>query len=167
VGADGYRPLDAVHHPGAPVRLREPPALQALRQFWVQQYHRDQHGHHWRGKDDLPPGATAIGSPYDTEAHYAIKRGMGRRGDKGHFTEVCETDAPHVIVHVATSTAPLNDIETVTDRHADLDAHDLLADRELVDAAYVSSTTSSMPPSSTASTWSDRSPRLLLADPRP
>jgi hypothetical protein len=63
---------------------------------------------------------------------------MGWRGYKGHFTEVCEPDAPHVIVHVATSTAPVNDIETVTDRHADLAAADLLPNQELVDAAYVS-----------------------------
>lgn len=34
VGADGYRLLDAIHHPGAPVWLREPPALQVLRQVW-------------------------------------------------------------------------------------------------------------------------------------
>lgn len=31
VGADGYRLLDAVHHPGAPSWLRELPALQTLR----------------------------------------------------------------------------------------------------------------------------------------
>jgi hypothetical protein len=53
-------------------------------------------------------------------------------------TEVCEPDRPHVIVHVATTTAPSNDIETVTERHADLEAADLLPDQELVDAAYVS-----------------------------
>lgn len=63
---------------------------------------------------------------------------MGWRGFKGHFTEVCEPDRPHVIVHVATTAATLSDVETVTARHADLAAADLLPDRELVDAAYVS-----------------------------
>ncbi|MBT2384497.1 transposase [Streptomyces sp. ISL-11] len=138
VGADGYRLLDAVHHSAAPVWLRDLPALRVLRQVWVQQYHRDQGGHHWRGKDDLPPGGTAIGSPYDTDARYGIKRGMGWRGYKGHFTEVCEPDRPHVIVHVATSTATLSNVETVTTRHHNLAAADLLPEQELVDAAYVS-----------------------------
>ncbi|MET9039432.1 MULTISPECIES: IS1182 family transposase [Streptomyces] len=138
VGADGYRLLDAVHHPTAPAWLCELPALQVLRQVWVQQYYRDQHGHRWRGKSDLPPSATAIGSPYDADARYGIKRGMGWRGFKGHFTEVCEPDRPHVIVHVATTAATLSDVETVTARHADLAAADLLPNRELVDAAYVS-----------------------------
>ncbi|MEU5431558.1 IS1182 family transposase [Streptomyces olivoreticuli] len=138
VGADGYRLLDAVHHRGAPAWLRELPALEILRQIWVQQYYRDQSGHHWRDKNDLPPGAVAIGSPYDTDARYGVKRGMGWRGFKSHFTEVCEPDAPHVIVHVATTTGTLSDVETVTARHTDLAAADLLPDRELVDAAYVS-----------------------------
>ncbi|WP_172388201.1 hypothetical protein [Streptomyces sp. MNP-20] len=88
LGADGYRLLDAVHHPGAPAWLRELPALEVLRQVWVQQYYRDQSDHRWRGKGDLPPSAVAIGSPYDTDAHYGIKHGMGWRGFEGHFTEV-------------------------------------------------------------------------------
>lgn len=45
VGADGYRLLDAVHRPTAPAWLCELPALQVLRQVWVQQHYRDQHRH--------------------------------------------------------------------------------------------------------------------------
>ncbi|MCZ4103791.1 IS1182 family transposase [Streptomyces sp. H39-C1] len=138
VGADGYRLLDAVHHPATPAWLRELPTLRVLRQLWVQQYYRDAGGHRWRDKVDLPPGAVAIGSPYDTDARYGIKRGMGWRGYKGHFTEVCEPDRPHMIVHVATTAATVSDVETVTARHNDLAAADLLPDQELVDAAYVS-----------------------------
>jgi hypothetical protein len=36
----------------------------------------------WRDKTELPPGALAIGSPYDTQARYGSKRGVGWRGYK-------------------------------------------------------------------------------------
>ena len=60
--------------------LRQVPAVQTVRAVWVQQYYRDQQGLRWRGKDELPPGVLAIGSPYDTQARYGIKRGVGWRG---------------------------------------------------------------------------------------
>jgi transposase len=82
VGADGFALLEAVHGTGAPGWLWQVPAVQTLRAVWVQQYYRDQQGLHWRGKGELPPGALAIGSPYDTQARYGIKRGVGWRGYK-------------------------------------------------------------------------------------
>lgn len=63
---------------------------------------------------------------------------MGWRGDKAHFTETCEPDRPHLIVHVATTVATANDVDTVAGRHADLANADLLPDQHLVDAGYVS-----------------------------
>jgi transposase len=138
VGADGFALLEAVHGTGAPGWLWQVPAVQTLRAVWVQQYYRDQQGLHWRGKGELPPGALAIGSPYDTQARYGIKRGMGWRGYKAHVTETCEPDRPHLIVHVATTVATANDVDTVAGRHADLASGDLLPDEHLVDAGYVS-----------------------------
>jgi transposase len=138
VGTDGFALLEAVHDPDAPAWLRQVPAVQTLRAVWVQQYYRDQDGLRWRGKGELPPGALAIGSPYDTHARYGIKRGVGWRGYKAHFTETCEPDRPHLIVHVATTVATANDVDTVAGRHADLANADLLPDQHLVDAGYVS-----------------------------
>jgi hypothetical protein len=63
---------------------------------------------------------------------------MGWRGDKAHFTETCEPDRPHLIVHVATTVAATADIDTVAARHADLARADLLPAEHLVDASYVS-----------------------------
>jgi hypothetical protein len=57
---------------------------------------------------------------------------------KAHFTETCEPDRPHLIVHVATTTAAANGVDTVAARHADLAAADLLPKEHLVDAGYVS-----------------------------
>jgi hypothetical protein len=63
---------------------------------------------------------------------------MGWRGYKTHFTETCEPDRPHLIVHVATTVATTADIDTVAARHADLASLDLLPDEHLVDAGYTS-----------------------------
>jgi len=82
VGTDGFALLEAVHDPDAPAWLWQVPAVQTLRAVWVQQYYRDQDGLRWRGKGELPPGALAIGSPYDTHARYGSKRGVGWRGYK-------------------------------------------------------------------------------------
>ena len=63
---------------------------------------------------------------------------MGWRGYKAHFTETCEPDRPHLIVHVATTVATTADVETMPARHADLASLKLLPDEHLVDASYVS-----------------------------
>ncbi len=101
VGADGFALLDAVHTADAPPWLRQVPSVQTLRAVWIQQYYRDRQGLRWRGKGR---GATrragAIDSPYDTDARYGVKRGVGCRGYKAHLTETCEPDRPHLIVHV-------------------------------------------------------------------
>jgi transposase len=138
VGADGFALLEAVYAAEAPGWLRQVEAVQTLRRLWLQQYYRDRHGLRWRDKGELPPGALAIGSPYDPEARYGIKRGVGWRGYKAHFTETCEPDRPHLIVHVATTTAATGDVDTVAARHADLARGDLLPDQHLVDAGYTS-----------------------------
>jgi transposase len=140
VGTDGFALLEAVHaaDPATPGWLREVPAVQVLRRLWLQQYYRDPHGVRWRGKNELPPGALAIGSPYDPEARYGIKRGVGWRGYKAHFTETCEPDRPHLIVHVATTPAATGDVETLAARHADLARAGLLPQEHLVDAGYTS-----------------------------
>lgn len=134
----GFALLEAVYAAEAPGWLRQVPAVPTLRLLWIQQYYRDRNGLRWRGKGELPPGALAIGSPYDTQARYGIKRGMGWRGYKAHFTETCEPDRPHLIVHVATTVAATADVDTVAARHTDLASADLLPDEHLVDAGYVS-----------------------------
>jgi transposase len=140
VGIDGYVLLEAVYatDPDTPQWLRQVPAVQTLRAMWLQQYYRDQHGVRWRGKAERPPAILAIRSPYDTEARYGIKRGMEWRGYKAHFTETCEPDRPHLIVHVTTTVATAADVDTVAARHADLAKTDLLPEEHLVDAGYVS-----------------------------
>jgi transposase len=137
-GADGFALLEAVHAADAPGWLWQVPAVQTLRAVWIQQYYRDGQGLRWRGKGELPPAALAIDSPYDTDARYGIKRSVGWRGYKAHFTETSEPDRPHLIVHVATTVATTADVDTMPARHRDLASTDLLPDEHLVDAGYVS-----------------------------
>src|SRR5207248_863126 len=69
IGADGRQLLLAVGSPRAPAWLRELPAVETLRQVWVQQYHApdDNGGVRWRAGHELPPCATRIASPHDPE----------------------------------------------------------------------------------------------------
>src|SRR5215475_13940095 len=69
-GRDGYYLLGQVHGPAAPGWLRELPAVQALRQVWIQQYYRDVSAggekviRREASEHGLPPGRTRIVSPY-------------------------------------------------------------------------------------------------------
>ncbi|WP_317453624.1 transposase [Streptomyces sp. CBMA152] len=110
------------------------PAVDVLRQVWVQRFLRNGTTVQRRVKDDEPPGAVRICSPYDTQARYGHKRGHGWLGYKAHLTEVCTPGSPQIIVHVASTEASLADVETVTSRHDDLGQEGLA----LVDAGYTS-----------------------------
>ncbi|MCX5205979.1 transposase [Streptomyces sp. NBC_00237] len=139
VGQDGRRLLASVYAPYAPGWLREVPAVQVLRQVWVQQYQSTGGGAYvLRPAGKLPPGSVSIGSPYNTEARYSIKRGMPWRGYKAHYTETAVPVRPRLIVHVETTEASRADVETTAGRHRALMAAGLKPDEELVDAAYVS-----------------------------
>ncbi len=139
VGQDGRRLLAAAYAAHAPGWIREVPAVQVLRQVWVQQYQCAGNGACvLRAAKDLPPGSLSIGSPYDTEARYSIKRGMAWRGYKAHFTETATPDKPRLIVHVETTEASRADVETTAGRHQALTAAGRAPKEELVDAAYVS-----------------------------
>lgn len=122
----------------APDWLADIPAVEVLRQVWVQQFLYDGTAFRLRDKDEQPPGGLLIRSPYDVDARYSIKRGVAWCGYKVHFTETCEPDAPHLIVHVATTEATVGDVDTVGGIHDDLAAADLLPDEHIVDASYVS-----------------------------
>lgn len=61
--ADGYRLLEAIYHPTAPIWLREVEAVETLRRVWVQQFYRSDLPSdpiRWRGKDESPPSALVM-----------------------------------------------------------------------------------------------------------
>jgi transposase len=138
VGRDGFTLLDAVSAPRAPRWLAQVPAVEALRQAWDQQYHRDGQEVRWREGSDLPPGGQRLASPYDPDARYGVKRGAGWTGYKVHLTEACEPDLPHLIVNVETTGATADDAEMTQVIHQRLAGRRLTPGEHAVDAGYVS-----------------------------
>jgi len=150
-GRDGYLLLEAVGAPGAPRWLAELPAMEALRQVWVQQYYRviDEHGEKVIRREarehGLPPGRSRLISPYDTEARYSEKRGRGWRGYKVHLSETCHEPgpggsrpAPNLIANVATTAASTADAAMTGPIHDMLAAAGLAPAEHAVDAGYAS-----------------------------
>ncbi|MCJ2054920.1 hypothetical protein [Methylobacterium sp. J-070] len=76
-------------------------------------------------------------APYDPDVHYARKRATTWIGYKVHLTETCDDAKPPLIVHVATTPAPIVDRAVLDPLHAALATKDLLPSRHLVDAAYI------------------------------
>ena len=167
-GRDGYYLLEQVHGPGAPAWLRELPAVQALRQIWIQQFCREvtdgrqevRRREKLPGGDGLPPGRDQLISPYDLDARYGIKRETGWGGYKVHFTETCDApgthpgaspdtgpapaaglergDRPNLITGVATTEATVPDSAMLTVVHQRLEERQLLPGEHLVDSGYPS-----------------------------
>lgn len=146
IATDGFRLLEAAFASTTPAWLRQVPAVGVLRTVWVQQFVRTvTEGAEevaWRGKDDLPPSRVLIASPYDPEARYAKKRGSAWVGYKIHLSESCDdvtqVKRPHVITHVVTTDATVNDAMVVDAVHDGLAGRRLLPAEHLLDAGYTS-----------------------------
>jgi transposase len=138
IGADGSALLHAVYRAEAPPSLRTVPAVDILRQIWVQNYlaHEDG-GVTWRDNDNIPPAARFISSPYDLDAHYARRYSIQWVGYKVHLTETCDDVTPPLITHVLTTAAPVDDSKATAAIHAALEIKGLLPRCHIVDAGYV------------------------------
>jgi hypothetical protein len=138
IGRDGFRLLTAVYAPAAPPWLRAIPAVEALRQVWLQQYDapEDDGATHWRKGDDVPPASRMINSPHDVEARYTYKRSSSWIGYKVQVTETCDPALPHLITHVETTPATTPDREELPLIHRALARKGLLPREHLVDAGY-------------------------------
>jgi transposase len=118
--------------------VRPRPAIETLRQVWVQQYHAAAEGPvRWRDADNLPPASRLIQSPYDPDARFTTKRETRWTGYKVHLTETCDPDEPYLMVHVETTPATTHDSKVVETIHMDLATVDLLPAEDLVDQGYV------------------------------
>ena len=140
IGADGFQLLGWIYAPTAPGWLRELPAVDVLRQVWLQQFYATPPDQpvRWRQADDLPPSTQLICTPYDAQARYSQKRQTVWTGYKVHLTETCDAEAPHLITDVQTTVATAADVEQVSKIQADLAARALLPAQQVVDQAYLS-----------------------------
>ena len=114
IGADGFQLLHWIYAPGTPVWVRQIPAVDVLRQVWLQQFYALEKAVRWRVADDLPPSSIMICSPYDAEARYGKKRSTEWIGYRAHLTETCDDELPHLITDVQTTLAPASDFNTPT-----------------------------------------------------
>jgi transposase len=138
VGEDGHTLLAAIYGPGSPSWLGEVPAIETLRRVWVQQFAIDDGRVRWRtDQDGVPPARLFISSPHDVEARYGKKSTTTWVGYKVHLTETCEDEAPHLIVHVATTPAPVADGDVTPAIHQAPRDADLLPGKHIADTAYV------------------------------
>jgi transposase len=139
IGTDGSTLLRAIDQATNQPWLAQIPAVQVLRQVWAEQYVEQDGQGRWREVKEMPAPATLISSPYDTEARYSTKRDSSWVGYKVHFTETCDTGAPHLIVNVETTPATTPDDNMVAVIHKSLESRDLLPAEHLVDKGYTDS----------------------------
>jgi transposase len=141
VGADGYQLLEWVRLPESPPGLWDLPALEALRRIWLQQYYRctvtGLEALRWRTRDEQPPSAVRIASPYDLEARYSSIRDTHWVGYKLHLTETCDRGQPDLITQVIMTPATTPDCVMGPAIVHDLAARDLLPGTHLLDSGYV------------------------------
>lgn len=136
VGRDGIELLTALFSERTPTWLRQIPAVETLQLVWIQNFYAEEGMRRWRRAGNIPPAAKAICSPFDLQAHYSIKRQTEWAGYKAHLTETCESDAPHLIVHVITTAATQQDSEVIAELHQALADKDVLPDEHLLDQGY-------------------------------
>jgi hypothetical protein len=143
IGRDGHQLLATIMAPGALIWLREIPAVELLRQAWIQNFCLINDApttgteapllERWRtDQEGFPPFLLMVS--YDPEVHYAKKQSTIWIGYKVHLTETCDEGGPHLITHVETTPAPVVDRDALEDIHAALEAKGLLADAGYVAA---------------------------------
>ena len=139
IGTDGRALLTGIFDPSAPTWLRNLPAVEILRQVWVQQFYANdpEEPLRWRVAEDLPPAPRLISSPYDPEARSSKKRETEWVGYKVHLTERCDDKLPHLLTDVLTTPATTPDHAVIGMVQDQLAARDLLPSEHVVDAGYV------------------------------
>ena len=138
IGADGVHLLTSIYSDPDHGWLAVIPAVETMRQIWVQQYVHQDEVLRWRTNKETPPATVRIVSPFDFEARQAKKRDTRWLGYKVHLTETCDLDQPKLITHVETRIACQQDFLATEDIHQALDEKQLLPEQHIVDTAYVS-----------------------------
>lgn len=139
VGTDGHELLAALYADASPEWLRQLPAVETLRQVWVQQYYLTAEKVQWRTAEaqGLPPSAVGLRSPHDPEARYSDKGGTTWVGYKVHLTETCDEANPRLITQVETTPATVPDHAVLDAVHEHLSTKALLPREHVVDGGYV------------------------------
>jgi transposase len=119
--------------PETPEELKQLPAVEILRQVWVQQHYLQDDDLFGRKTDHLPPTERLSHSPSDPEARYSPKRQTDWWGSKAHLTETWEEAQPPLITPVETPPATTQADPVTETIQAALAAKDLLPQEHLLD----------------------------------
>jgi transposase len=138
VGEDGSLVLEQVYRASDHRLLAQLPAVEILRQVWVQNYYQQDGRIHLRELKDQPPSAQKIASPYDTQARFSSKRNITWVGYKVHLTETCDDETPNLITHVETRLSTEPDHVPVQKIYRDLADKHCLPGEHIVDQGYTS-----------------------------
>ena len=142
IGEDGFALLDRLDQSETPEGLRSLPKVAILRQVWARHFVREDGAPpggsvRLRAKEDPPPEAEPVESPYDTEARFRTRSGTSWTGYVVHLSESCEDDGAHLITHAMTTVATVHEARCTAMIHQALLAKGLVPAEHLVDAAYV------------------------------
>lgn len=137
IATDGAQLLAWVRAADAPAWLRELPAVEILRQVWVQQYLYEDGQWRWRKEEEMPSHTLRIVSPYDSEARYSRKRQTEWSGYKAHVTETCDADLPRLITNLETGNAADPDHHMTAVIHKHLAEAERLPSEHLFDSGYL------------------------------
>jgi transposase len=143
VGEDIYYLIKCLEESDLPIQWRELPSLIALQLVWQRHYQviTDEatllKQVCWKPKRELARAGEAIESPYDIEARYRSRYGIGWTGYMVHLSETCDDDGCHLITNVMTTTAAVHEAKCTQDIHQSLVNKQLPPNEHFVDSAYV------------------------------
>jgi transposase len=137
IGQDGRQLLHWVYAAERAAELRQHPAVETMRRVWVQQYYVQDDEVRWRHTDNMPSTEHVIHSPYNPEDRWSQKRETEWFGYKAHITETCNTDRPHLITHIETTTATTQDEQVTEPIHRVLAQKHIVPAEHLLDRGYV------------------------------
>jgi transposase len=136
VGMDGYYLLQIIKDQQP--ELLKLPKVDTLAKVWQRHYSRNESNQViWVNSKELPRAATAIESPYDTQAKHSSKRDIIWTGYKAHLSESCDDGLPRIITNVYTTVATQQDVASTANIQQSMADKNLLPSRHLVDAGYV------------------------------
>ena len=136
VGVEGFHLLELLSEQMPDLLKLE--VIETLQKVWQRHYTRNEAGEiGWRKNADLSRAATAIESPYDTEARHSNKRELSWTGYKVHVSETCDADLPRLITNVLTTAATTQDVACTAAIHQSLERNQRLPGRHFVDAGYI------------------------------
>lgn len=136
VGRDGFQLLKLLGEKRPDLLKLEQVAI--LEKVWQRHYTRHEDGEvNWVANANLTKAATAIESPYETEARFSTKRDLSWTGYKVHLSESCDEELPRIITNVHTTAATTQDVSCTDDIQKQMQEKDLLPARHLVDTGYI------------------------------